>query len=122
MKSSYLQANLPCPVGAPPSMKMDYTAKGTESAHTGRKHFSAPSLKAKLTGDTWSHHQVSRSPEQHADTVLVVKGGNSLGGNQSRREKLCFRIKLQRKDPGCLTTPTSLQASSTGDAALDRGG
>jgi hypothetical protein len=22
---------------------------------------SAPSLKAKLTGDTWSHHQVSRS-------------------------------------------------------------
>src|SRR5258708_7664698 len=33
---------------------------------------SAPSLKAKLTGDTWSHHQVSRSPEQHAEEILCL--------------------------------------------------
>jgi hypothetical protein len=27
-----------CPVGAPPSMKMGYTARGTEPGHTGRSH------------------------------------------------------------------------------------
>ncbi len=36
--SRLFSANLPCPVGAPPSMKMDYTAKGTESEHTGRNY------------------------------------------------------------------------------------
>ena len=25
-----------CPLGAPPSMKMGYTARGTEPGHTGR--------------------------------------------------------------------------------------
>ena len=32
------QANLPCPVGAPPSMKMDYTAKGSEPDYIGRSY------------------------------------------------------------------------------------
>jgi hypothetical protein len=31
---------------------------------------SAPSLKGKLTGETWSHHHVSHSTEQHAEEVL----------------------------------------------------
>jgi hypothetical protein len=33
-----LQAKLPCPVGAPPKMKMDDTAKGTEPDYRGRSY------------------------------------------------------------------------------------
>src|SRR5215467_5535212 len=57
-----------CQVTLPP--KRVYTRDRTESGHTGRKYSSAPSLNKKLTGDTWSHSQVSRSPEQHAEEFL----------------------------------------------------
>ncbi len=52
--------------------KKTYTAGRAESGHTGRKHCSAPSLKKKLTGDTWSHHQMSLSQEKHVEEFLCV--------------------------------------------------
>jgi hypothetical protein len=73
------------PSGAPPKMKMDYRwAPGSSTCPQKRieserepgqvtqveQLASAPSLKRKLTGEIWSHHQMSRSDEQHAEEVL----------------------------------------------------
>jgi len=54
------------------TLKRGYTRQRTESGHPGRTDSSAPSLKRKLTGDTWSHHQMSLSLEKHAEEVLCV--------------------------------------------------
>ncbi len=57
-------------VALPP--KRVYTGSRTKLGHTGRKHSSAPSLRRKLTGDTWSYHQMSLSQEKHAEEFLCL--------------------------------------------------
>src|SRR5436190_21753475 len=60
------------PSGVALERKRAYTRSRTASGHTGRKHSSAPSLKGKLTGETWSHHQMSLSQEKHAEECLCL--------------------------------------------------